>query len=67
MWLYLWARFDKGFHINTMTEKQTKIADRLLGILVEHDGRVNKDGARSILLKEFAERMDRIDINFVFD
>lgn len=50
-----------------MTEKQTKIADRLLGILVEHDGRVNKDGARSILLKEFAERMDRIDINFVFD
>lgn len=50
-----------------MTEKQIKIADRLLGILVEHDGRVNKDGARSLLLKEFAERMDRIDINFVFD
>lgn len=50
-----------------MTEKQIKIADRLLGILVEHDGRVNKDGARSILLKEFTERMDRIDINFVFD
>lgn len=50
-----------------MTEKQIKIADRLLGILVEHDGRVNKDNARSLLLKEFAERMDRIDINFVFD
>lgn len=50
-----------------MTEKQIKIADRLLGILVEHDGRVNKDSARSLLLKEFAERMDRIDINFVFD
>ena len=50
-----------------MTEKQIRIADRLLGILVEHDGRVNKDSARSLLLKEFAERMDRIDINFVFD
>lgn len=50
-----------------MTEKQIKIADRLLGILVEHDGRVNKDNARSLLLKEFAERMDRTDINFVFD
>ncbi len=50
-----------------MTEKQIKIADRLLGILVEHDGRVNKDSARSLLLKEFAERMDKIDINFVLD
>lgn len=50
-----------------MTERQIRIADRLLGILVEHDGRVNKDSARSLLLKEFAERMDRIDINFVFD
>jgi len=50
-----------------MTEKQIEIADRLLGILVEHDGRVNKDSARSLLLKKFAERMDRIDINFVFD
>lgn len=50
-----------------MTEKQIRIADRLLRILVEHDGRVNKDSARSLLLKEFAERMDRIDINFVFD
>jgi len=50
-----------------MTEKQIKIADRLLRILLEHDGRVNKDSARSLLLKEFTERMDRIDINFVFD
>lgn len=50
-----------------MTEKQTRIADRLLRILVEHDERINKDSARSLLLKEFTERMDRIDINFVFD
>jgi hypothetical protein len=50
-----------------MTEKQIKIADRLLGILVEHDGRVNKDSARNLLLKEFTERMDKIDINFVLD
>ena len=50
-----------------MTEKQIRIADRLLRILVEHDGRVNKDSARSLLLKEFTERMDKIDINFVLD
>ena len=50
-----------------MTGKQIRIADRLLRILVAHDGRVNKDSARSLLLKEFTERMDKIDINFVFD
>lgn len=40
-----------------MTEKQIRIADRLLRILVEYDGRVNKDSARSLLLKEFTERL----------
>ena len=50
-----------------MTEKQIRIADRLLRILVDHYGRVNKDSSRSLLLKEFTERMDKIDINFVLD
>lgn len=50
-----------------MTEKQIRIADKLLQILMEHDGRINKHNACSLLLKEFTERTDRIDISFVFD
>lgn len=50
-----------------MTDRQTAIADRMLALLAKHDGRFNKDEARSILRKEFTERLDRIDITLVLD
>lgn len=50
-----------------MTDRQTAIADRMLALLAEHDGRFNKDEARSMLRKEFTERLDRIDITLVLD
>ena len=36
-------------------------------MLAEHDGRFNKDEARSMLRKEFTERLDRIDITLVLN
>ena len=50
-----------------MTERQIAIADRLLNILLEHDGRANKHGVRKMLTHEFTERLDTIDITMVFD
>ena len=50
-----------------MTERQIAIADRLLNILLEHDGRANKHGVRKMLTNEFTERLDTIDITMVFD
>lgn len=50
-----------------MTDRQTAIADRMLALLAEHDGRFNKDEASSMLRKEFTERLDRIDITLVLD
>lgn len=50
-----------------MTDRQIAIADRLLNILLEHDGRANKHGVRKMLTHEFTERLDTIDITMVFD
>ena len=50
-----------------MTDRQIAIADRLLNILLEHDGRANKHGVRKMLTNEFTERLDTIDITMVFD
>lgn len=50
-----------------MTDRQIAIADRLLNLLLEHDGRANKHGLRKILIYEFTERLDTIDITMVFD
>ena len=50
-----------------MTERQIAIADRLLNILLEHDGRAYKHGIRKMLTNEFTERLDTIDITMVFD
>ena len=50
-----------------MTDRQIAIADRLLNLLLEHDGRANKHGLRKILIYEFTEKLDTIDITMVFD
>lgn len=50
-----------------MTDRQIAIADRLLNILLEHDGRANKHGVRKMLTNEFTEKLDTIDITMVFD
>ena len=60
------ARYGEMTLFN-MTERQIAIADRLLNILLEHDGRANKHGVRKMLTNEFTEKLDTIDITMVFD
>lgn len=48
-----------------MTENQYKIADRVLTLLKEHGGRVNMDGLRSWLNREFSDRESYLDRELV--
>lgn len=48
-----------------MTENQYKIADRVLALLKEHGGRVNMDGLRSRLNREFSDRESYLDRELV--
>ena len=35
MWLYLWARFDKGFAIYIMTDRHYLLADRVIKYMID--------------------------------
>ncbi|MBR2155051.1 MAG: hypothetical protein IJ901_10630 [Bacteroidaceae bacterium] len=50
-----------------MTENQYRIADRVLLLLKEHGGRVNMDGLRSQLSRDFPDKNSYLDRELVFD